>query len=474
MFKQFVEKAPIAVALFDRDMLYLAHSSQWLIEHELGQIALLGKSYYDTFIEIAPHCAADCQKVLNEGVSASGDCDWKNKNGITKAVRYTITPWKDNARQVSGIVMWTTSIEYLRIQKELQKRNEELQSLLDAFPDLMFRLSQDGTFLDYKIGIKAPRYPPDFFIGRKIKEVFPAEWANQQLNLLAECLEHGLVQGEYSLPAEDSPGLEHFETRFVPMKDNEVLVVVRDITALTNAKNQLEQSITDLTRSNQDLEQFATIASHDLKEPVRIIGTFAQILKEKYSDKLDATGQQYLGFITNSAKRMELLIQCLLDYSKLATIKLDWRVISVNEIIQQQLTALQIRIDEKNAQINCNNLPQTIFGEPTLVGILFYNLLNNAIKFNHSEPPIININYQETSEHYLFSISDNGIGLSQEFSEKVFKIFYRLHRQEKYEGAGIGLATCQRIVHHHGGKIWYQLNPHQGTTFFFTIKKQPS
>lgn len=227
----------------------------------------------------------------------------------------------------------------------------------------------------------------------------------------------------------------------------------------------------ELQRSNQDLEQFAYAASHDLKEPLRMISSFVQILEKKYRDKIDDQGKEYIKFTVEGVTRMSDLINSLLQYSRVGRKESKLRPTKINNLIELKLMDLRQVVEEKNAQINILFLPETMICEPVQIGLVFYNLINNGLKFNTNENPIINIKGEERENDYLFTIQDNGIGIEDKFKNQVFEIFKRLHSREKYEGTGIGLALCRKIIHRHEGDIWFESELNEGTTFYFTIKK---
>ena len=227
----------------------------------------------------------------------------------------------------------------------------------------------------------------------------------------------------------------------------------------------------ELQRSNTDLEQFAYIASHDLQEPLRMIGNFVQLLERQYSNKIDSEGKEYIHFIVNGVSRMSKLIHSLLRYSRVGRKELGLRLVDMNKIIEARLFHLNNLIKETETTITLPSIPHKIFCEPDQISLVFSNLLSNAIKFNE-KVPTITIKLEEETDKYLFSIEDNGIGIDKKYTSKVFEIFNRLHRREEYEGTGIGLALCKKIIARHGGEIWFDSNPGTGSTFYFTISKE--
>ena len=234
------------------------------------------------------------------------------------------------------------------------------------------------------------------------------------------------------------------------------------------ARQETEQAYQELEGKNKELEQFAYVASHDLQEPLRTTSSFTELLQDQYKGKLDEKADKYLTFIRQSSDRMKVLIKDLLDYSRIGGKKEKERV-DCNVILQQVIADLDVVIKETSTEIDSGTLP--IFnGYPTEMKLLFQNLIINAIKFRKKEiAPQIKIDVVRSNGHWEFMCNDNGIGISQEHSERIFIIFQRLHTRNEYEGSGIGLAHCKKIVELHGGKIWTESVPGKGSTFRFTI-----
>jgi len=224
----------------------------------------------------------------------------------------------------------------------------------------------------------------------------------------------------------------------------------------------------NLTRSNEDLQQFAYVASHDLQEPLRAIVSFSQLLESKYSDKIDKDGKDFIQFITDGAKKMNTLINDLLLYSRITTHAQPPKITNLENIIEDALFNLHESIKESGAVITYDKMPILKVDKIQFIQ-LFQNLLSNAIKFRRKEPPRIHIGSKKINSGWLFSVKDNGIGIELEYFDKLFNIFYRLHTREEYSGTGIGLPICKRIVQRYGGEIWVESKYGEGSTFFFTI-----
>lgn len=233
---------------------------------------------------------------------------------------------------------------------------------------------------------------------------------------------------------------------------------------------ELQSNKRKLLRSNSSLEQFAYVASHDLQSPLRTVVSFAQLLEKKYGAGFDAIGKEYLDFIIVGTKRMQQLINDLLEYGKVEQMKANFEIVDINILVEKITFDLQFDIKKQNAKFEYSNLP-SIYVNLTLIKQLFQNLITNAIKFRQLDDPIINIDFIERETEWQFSVKDNGIGFDMEDGQKIFEIFQRAVGLESYEGTGIGLAICKRVVEKHKGKIWVESEPLKGTTFYFTISK---
>ncbi|MBK8050430.1 MAG: PAS domain S-box protein [Anaerolineales bacterium] len=253
------------------------------------------------------------------------------------------------------------------------------------------------------------------------------------------------------------------------------LAMVTDITERKRTEAALAHYATELEQSNQDLEQFAYVASHDLQEPLRMVASYVQLLARQYQGKLDAEADQYIGYAVDGAKRMQRLIQDLLTLSRISTRPQTMRNIDCETVLAEALKNLQIVIEDSGASLTHAPLPVVYADQGQLVQ-LFQNLIGNALKFHGDTPPQVHIEAElEPGDgaveppHWLFRISDNGIGIDPQYFDRIFEIFQRLHNRDEYSGTGIGLAICRRIVERHGGHIGVISTPGHGATFFFTL-----
>ncbi|MEU2175676.1 CHASE3 domain-containing protein [Nocardia sp. NPDC019219] len=242
---------------------------------------------------------------------------------------------------------------------------------------------------------------------------------------------------------------------------------------LAEQKTDLDLQAVELRRSNAELEQFAYVASHDLQEPLRKVASFCQLLEKRYGDKLDERGKQYIDFAVDGAKRMQGLINDLLTFSRVGRITDRTESTGLGQTLDKAMTNLSTAIDDTTTRIRRPEELPEIVGDPTLLTMLWQNLIGNAIKFHAPDrAPEIEITCEpaEEDDAWLLSVSDNGIGIAPEFAEKVFVIFQRLHNREEYSGTGIGLAVCKKIVEYHGGRIWIDTDYTAGTRFCFTLR----
>jgi len=237
-----------------------------------------------------------------------------------------------------------------------------------------------------------------------------------------------------------------------------------------NTEEKLKYIIEDLKRSNAELEHFAYIATHDLQEPLRTIASFSQLLLKQYKNKLDSDADEYIDFIVGGATRLKELITDLRDYSRVGTKGKPFKKIDTNLTLTNVLTDLNYLIERENAKITYDPLP-VIVADESQIKQLFQNLISNGIKFRGRESPKIHITGKVENKHYLFSVCDNGIGIDSQYFERIFVIFQRLHKMDEYEGTGIGLAVCKKIVDRHRGEIWVESELEKGSIFSFIIPK---
>lgn len=241
----------------------------------------------------------------------------------------------------------------------------------------------------------------------------------------------------------------------------------------SKAQQQLADKVEELARSNCDLEQFAYVASHDLQEPLRMVAAYTQLLAERYQGKLDDSADRYIGYAVEGATRMQALLEDLLAFSRLGRNGVCQSQVDVNAIVDEAVKNLTITLQEHDVTVTRNPLP-TIYADRYQLVQLFQNLIGNAVKFHGKQPPQVTISAEKQGGEWVFSVSDNGIGIAPEHTDFIFKIFQRLHARNEYPGNGIGLAICKKIVEHHGGRIWVKSELGHGSTFRFTFPVTPA
>jgi light-regulated signal transduction histidine kinase (bacteriophytochrome) len=233
----------------------------------------------------------------------------------------------------------------------------------------------------------------------------------------------------------------------------------------------LDAQAGELRRSNAELEQFAYVASHDLQEPLRKVASFCQLIEKRYGDKLDDRGVQYIQFAVDGAKRMQVLINDLLAFSRVGRVNDARDKVDLGRSLTLAMTNLTASIEESGATVTWPDAMPAVTGDPTLLSMLWQNLVGNAIKFRvPGRNPHVTVDVEPADGEWQFCVTDNGIGIPPEFADKVFVIFQRLHSRDAYGGTGIGLAMCKKIVEHHGGRIWIDTEHTDGARICFTLR----
>jgi len=382
----------------------------------------------------------------------------------------------------------------LQIDNILQTSVTEVQHILQADRVLIYRLWPDGTGSSVAEAVQGD-WPEVMGIVFPA-EVFPDETKEQyshgrirklgnverdrdvppclveflhQLQVKAKLVVPILTQGDLwgLLIAHQCSGPRQwttFEIELLQQLGNQVAI------ALTQAQlfEQETQQRQELARSNEELQQFAYIASHDLQEPLRMVTSYLQILERRYQGRLDPDADDFIQFAVDGALRMRTLINDLLTYSRVGTRGQAFELTSCRLAVDNAIANLQLAIEESGAVVTYGDLPQ-LRADPTQLTQLFQNLISNAVKFRSEAPCRVTIEASQKADAWLFAVQDNGVGLDPQYAERIFVIFQRLNNRLDYPGTGIGLAVCKKIVERHGGNIWVQSEPGQGATFYFTL-----
>jgi signal transduction histidine kinase len=352
--------------------------------------------------------------------------------------------------------------------EELLQTNSELRVLVQAFPDLFFRIDLEGTILDRKGGEADDFYADQHCLkGKRIQDIPVPEVRARFTSALEKArAERTLVSVEYAL---ESNGMQrHYEARIMPLLQDQLMVIIRNITHRKNAEKELREKARELERSNGELEQFAYVASHDLQEPLRSVQSYLQLLKRRYGEKLDQDADEFIDFAVDGAKRMRQLIEDLLTYSRVSSRGRPPEPTNLDEVVDHVMRGLSAAVEECGATITRDPLP-CINGDRAQLKQLYQNLISNALKFRKDNAPHVKLSAEKEGAFWRLGVSDDGIGMNPKYAEKVFEIFKRLHSKDEYEGTGIGLAICKKIVERHGGRIWVESRLGEGSTFCFTL-----
>ncbi|MDY9923171.1 PAS domain S-box protein [Methanobacterium sp.] len=369
--------------------------------------------------------------------------------------------------------------------RELLLANDYNRNLIETSLDPLVTIGPDGTITDVNLATeKVTGYMREELVGTDFAYYFtnPQDAKEGYQHVFKE----GTVK-DYPLEIKNKDGnLTPVLYNASVYKDEfgeviGVFAAARDITERKKAEKnlkkywesleeQVKQRTEELAKSNADLKQFAYVASHDLREPLRMITTFLQLLERRYKSQLDDDAREFIDFAVDGAKRLDKMIIDLLEYSRIANKEMMFSEVDFEEVMDQVNLNLNVIIYENNAEITHDYLPKNVMADENQMIILFQNLIGNAIKYRSNEKPKIHISAQKERNFFIFKVKDNGIGMDSKYLERIFTIFQRLHTHNEYEGSGIGLSIAQRIVHQHGGEIWVESEPGKGSTFFFTIK----
>jgi PAS domain S-box-containing protein len=361
-------------------------------------------------------------------------------------------------------------------EKHLAQMEGRYRGLLEAAPDAMVVVNQGGEIV--LLNLQAEKqfgYRRNELLGQKVTNIIPEGFAER---LIAD----GLRSAEDALAQQIGTGIElsgrrkdrtefPIELMLSPLSSADgtlVTAAIRDISVRNAAEADLLNKVEELNRSNEELGQFAYIASHDLQEPLRMVASYTQLLSRRYAGKLDSDADEFIAFAVDGATRMQRLIQDLLAYSRVGTKGKDLLNTSSEDALQHALSNLRGAIEDSGALVTHDPLPEVMADEMQLVQ-LFQNLIGNAIKYQNPGVPKIHIAALNGGKQYRFSVQDNGLGIDPQYFERIFGMFQRLHKREEFAGTGIGLAICKKIVERHGGQISVESQPGIGSTFRFAL-----
>ena len=363
-------------------------------------------------------------------------------------------------------------------EQHLSQMEGRYRGLLEAAPDAMVVVNQQGEIVLLNAQAEVQfGYSRDELLGQRVTNVIPEGFAERliadDLRSAADALAQQIGTG-IELVALRKDGTEFpIEIMLSPLESDDgtlVTAAVRNITTRKDAESHLMNKVEELARSNEELEAFAYIASHDLQEPLRMVSSYTELLARRYKGKLDDDADEFIAFAVDGATRMQRLIQDLLAFSRVGTQGRELADISAETAFLQVLSNLRGAIEDSGALVTHAPLPHVVADEMQLIQLM-QNLVGNAIKYQRPGTPVIHVSVAESGEgRWLFSIKDNGLGIDPEYFERIFGMFQRLHKRDEFAGTGIGLAISKKIVERHGGTISVESAPGEGSTFRFTLK----
>jgi PAS domain S-box-containing protein len=437
-----------------------------------------------TDAELYPPAEARAFQAADRRVIESGEVETfegeAEREGELRAFLAIKGPLRDASGRIIGVFGISRDVtERHRMERAIRERERRFRTLTELAPVGIFQTDTNGdcTFVNERWSEIADRRPESALGKGWIETIHPddrsrivpagdprANGLNEQIRIVRPdgTVRWALVNAVALSGQGDSPG-GYLGTLIDVTNQKEAAEELERI------HHELEDRAKELERSNQELEQFASVASHDLQEPLRIVAGYVQLLAKRYGDKFDETGAEFIGYAVDGVKRMQKLISDLLQYSRVSTRGKEPAPTSSQDALDLARANLQASIEESRAQIVEEPLP-TILADGSQLAQLFQNLVGNAIKYRRpGERPQVRVTAERHNGEWEFEVRDNGIGIEAEYHDRIFGIFERLHGREEYEGTGVGLAICKKIVERHGGRIWVESEPGQGTAFRFTF-----
>lgn len=421
----------------------------------------------DRITKVFKRCVEE-GKSFNEELrikTAKGNIRWVKATGIASRFR-------DKAVKVYGTFIDIS--EQKEKQFALEQSLQEFRKLFEHSSIGMAIISKEGEWMRVNSRIcEIFGYSEEELLNMTFQDLSHPEDVDNDKDLLKDLIDDEIsryeVEKRYYNKSEHTIWVNISVTKINLKNDFYFITQITDITKRKSAIRQLKKRNEKLRQQNIELEQFAYITSHDLQEPLRTIQSFIQLFEKKYGSNVDEKGQKYIEFITDATDRMSTMIHSLLEYNRIGRKKQDKEEIDLNEVVGHVIADLDHQIKSKNAKIKYSHLGK-MTGYKQDIKILFQNLISNAVKFTEIDVhPEIEIEVKKIGKKTAISLADNGIGIDDQYKEKVFLIFQRLHKRKDYQGSGIGLALCKKIVELHNGKIWFETNEKSGTTFYLIL-----
>ncbi|MGA2020275.1 MAG: PAS domain S-box protein [Candidatus Sulfotelmatobacter sp.] len=367
--------------------------------------------------------------------------------------------------------------EFSHDLSESKESEARYRGLLEAAPDAMVVVNVAGEIV--LLNVRAEKefgYSRDELIGQKVKNIIPEGFAER---IIAD----GTRSAPEAVAQQIGTGIEligrrrdgsefPIELMLSPLQSAEGILVtaaIRDISVRKKSDEHLARTVAELKRSNDELQQFAYVSSHDLQEPLRMVSSYTQLLAKRYKGRLDSDADEFIGFAVDGCNRMQGLIQDLLAYSRAGTNGKALCDVSGEDALQKALANLRITIEQSAAVVTHDSLP-SVTADATQLTQVFQNLVGNAIKYHGVEAPRVHVSaMKQAGNEWIFSVRDNGLGIDPQYFERIFILFQRLHGRDEFEGTGIGLAICKKMLERLGGRIWVESQPEKGSTFYFAL-----
>jgi PAS domain S-box-containing protein len=381
-------------------------------------------------------------------------------------------------------ILVTAAIRDISVRRAAEKHLAQMEGryrgLLEAAPDAMVVVNQGGEIV--LLNVQAEQqfgYRRDELLGQKVKNIIPEGFAERLIadatRTVAEALAQQIGTGIELLGRRKDGSEFPIEIMLSPLENTEGILVtaaIRDISVRKKSADHLVKTVGDLKRSNDELQQFAYVASHDLQEPLRMVASYTQLLAKRYKGKMDSDADEFIAYAVDGCNRMQTLIQDLLAYSRAGTNGKALHKISGENALQDALGSLRATIEESGAVVTHDALP-ALTSDDAQLALVFQNLVGNAIKYRGSDVPHVHVSATKNGgNEWIFSVRDNGLGIDPQYFERIFVLFQRLHGREEFAGTGIGLAVCKKIVERLGGRIWVESQLEKGSTFYFALPER--
>ncbi|MBK9121599.1 MAG: PAS domain S-box protein [Chloroflexi bacterium] len=490
---QILDNLPALVGMLTPDGILIEANRVALRLANLQREDVLGKPFAETYWwsydEVVKAQLQDAIRRAREGALVQYDVRVRVGEGTFATIDFSLSPILDDAGKVTALLARAVDItDRLRMEREraeltalVGQERTRLETILSHIPGIVWEGigEPDGS----QRVLYVNRYA-ETVLGYPVERWYqkPSIWPEIVVSDdMPDAIERAMGVSEGGSPNVIEFRLKASDGRIIPVESFTAVVghdphdgrthrvgVIMDISQRKRNEALLKRYMARLKSSNEELQQFAYVASHDLQEPLRMVSSYLQLIEARYSELLDQDGKEFIDFAVDGANRMKQLIQDLLVYSRVETRQGRYTSVDMNDIIRQVQSNLALTIAETETTLEADELPKLVADQGQMVQLV-QNLVSNAIKFRSQKAPTVRFTAERIPGYWQFAIQDNGIGIEPKYQDRIFVIFQRLHGHGKYPGTGIGLAICKRVVERHGGRIWFSSEPGEGTTFYFTI-----